>query len=285
MATAAGFLRFARAVQNHETGSGTPPADIRCVPAARSGRAFRAFRNDSVARLTPVGDKSVLLTILGIEEMKTAADTAPKLTDAQKADVVMRLAGYELPRAIAKSMKEDFGIGITPQSIEFYDPTRYAGRACPERWATLFRETRAKLIEGKADIGAAHRMVRLRWLDQMARQQMDKGNTAEARALLKQAADETSRMAERREDGSDDRRDSKLSDAELHARIAAVAAETRTTRSSGWRLKQRLARGGAAEEPQPPGEPVIRMTVRCGARFIPSTSRSSPPGARTRSAA
>ncbi len=49
--------------------------------------------------------------------MKTATHTAPKLTGAEKTEVVRRLAGFEQPNAIAKRMKEDFGIEITPQAI------------------------------------------------------------------------------------------------------------------------------------------------------------------------
>jgi hypothetical protein len=196
-----------------------------------------------------------VLNILSIEDVKAAADTRPKLTRAQKVEVVRRLAAFEQPSAIAKSMKEDFGIEITPQAIAFYDPTRYAGKACPKCWADLFWTMRAEIIAGKADVGAAYRAVRVRWLDQMARAQMDKGNTAEARALLKQAADEMSRIGGQREDGRDesDSELSKLSDAELHARCAALAKrlgfEGPAGRASGDRDR-------AADEPQPAGQPL-----------------------------
>src|SRR5689334_14980438 len=113
-----------------------------------------------------------------------------KLNEAQKVDVVLRLAGYDSPSAIARSLKEEFGISIAASSIALYDPTTYVGRHCPERWATLFHETRAKIIAGLSDIGAANKMVRVRWLDQMARGQMATKNSTEARALLRQAAEE-----------------------------------------------------------------------------------------------
>lgn len=146
-----------------------------------------------------------------------------KLTPDQRAEVVVRLACYDFPSAIAKSLKEDFGIEISRQGIEQYDPTRVAGRRCSEEWATLFHETRRKLVEGKADIGVAHKMVRIRWLDRMAREKMAEGNTAEVRALLKQAADEVSQMAGQRgdESGADC---SKLGRAELDARIVTLVA-------------------------------------------------------------
>ncbi|MCA1838062.1 MAG: DUF2280 domain-containing protein, partial [Actinobacteria bacterium] len=164
-----------------------------------------------------------------------------------------RLAGFETLRAIAKAMKEDFGIEITPQAIAFYDPTRYSSRPCPKCWSDLFWHMRAEFIERIADIGAAHRTVRLRWLDQMARAQMEKLNTAEARALLKQAADEMKMAGQKDEASGTDY--SKLSDAELEARNAANAAKVGLAIVSIESLG-RDGGDGAAGEPQPPGEPV-----------------------------
>src|ERR1043166_5777885 len=100
-----------------------------------------------------------------------------KLNEAQKVEVVLRLAGYDNPTAIARSLKEEFAIDIAVTSIAFYDPTTYRGRQCPPRWATLFHETRAKIIAGLSDVGAANKMVRVRWLDQMARRQMATNNS------------------------------------------------------------------------------------------------------------
>lgn len=165
-----------------------------------------------------------------------------------------RLAAFEQPSAIAKSMKEDLGIEITPQAIAFYDPTRYAGKACPKCWADLFWTMRAEIIAGKADVGVAYRAVRVRWLDQMARAQMDKGNTAEARALLKQAADEMSRIGGQREDGRN-AADSGKSWAELKARIDADAAVLGLAVVPIESLG-RAGGDGAVDAPQPAGQPL-----------------------------
>lgn len=192
-----------------------------------------------------------MLNILSIEDVKTA-DTRPKLTRDQKIEVVGRLAAFEQPAAIAKAMKADHGVEITPQAIAFYDPTRYAGKACPKCWSDLFWTMRAEFIAGIADVGIAHGTVRLRWLDQMARAQMDKGNTAEARALLKQAADEMSRMAGQKygaSDGSGKTRD------ELKAGIDADAAKLGLVVVPIESLA-RHGGDGAAGEPQPAGEPL-----------------------------
>jgi hypothetical protein len=189
-----------------------------------------------------------LLTILSIEQVKAAADTGPKLTYAQQVEVVRRLAQHEFPAAIAKAMKEECGIEISPQAIAYYDPTRFALKRTPKRWSVLFWKLRAAFTNGKPDVGVAQATVRLVWLDRMVRAQMDNGNTAEARALMRHAADELSQMVEQRHDGRETDY-SKLSDAELEARAAALAARLDGGRARG-------DRDGAADEPQPAGQPL-----------------------------
>lgn len=190
-----------------------------------------------------------MLKISSIEKVKATADTRPKkLTDAQRAQIVQRLAAYESPRAIAKAMKEELGIEIAPQTIAFYDPTRYSTSPSPKRWAELFKTLRAEIVMGTADIGAMHPMARVRWLDQMAHQQMEKGNTSEVRALLKQVADEMNRMIEQLKDRHEaDFR--KLSDAELKIRVDAIAARL------GGRVAE-AGEDGAPEEHQSPCESI-----------------------------
>jgi len=183
-----------------------------------------------------------------------ATHTAPKLTGAEKTEVVRRLAGFEQPNAIAKRMKEDFGIEITPQAIAYYDPTRYSTSPCPKRWSDLFWTMRAEFIASVDDVGAAHPTVRVRRLDQMACAQMEKGNTAEARALLKQAADEMSRMSGQKDDGND-ATDSKQSEAELRAGIDANAAKLGLAVVPIGSLAG-AGGDGASEERQPAGQPL-----------------------------
>ena len=207
-----------------------------------------------VARLMPAGEEGVLLKILGIEQVKAAADTGPKLTCDQQVEAVRRLAHYESPAAIAKAMKDECGIEISPQAIAYYDPTRFALKRCPKRWSVLFWKLRAEVIEGKPDVGVAHRTVRLLWLDRMTQAQMENGNTAEARALMRQAVDEISQMAEQRDDGRGTAY-SEFSIAELKARIVAAAAKLGLALVPIGAL---AATGGesAVGKLQPPGDPL-----------------------------
>jgi hypothetical protein len=145
-----------------------------------------------------------------------------KLTEALKVEVVLRLAGYDNPTAIARSLKEELGIDIAVSSIALYDPTTYRGRQCPARWETLFHETRAKIIAGLSDVGAAYKMVRVRWLDQMARNEIAASNSAEARALIKQAAEETGEGVTHRHEHHGVFLHGNLSETELDARLTAA---------------------------------------------------------------
>jgi|ERR1043166_3246459 hypothetical protein len=188
-----------------------------------------------------------------------------KLTEAQKVDVVLRLAGYDSPPAIARSLKEEFDITIAVSSIAFYDPTSSHGGRCPERWATLFHETRAKILAGLSDVGATNKMVRVRWLDQMARREMAEDNSAEARALLKQVAEE---MSEGPRNLHDHHGVSvhDLNDAELDARLTAASdrlAAAMAARGLGPGSAERGSGGGVLAGPdgegggaQSAGEPV-----------------------------
>jgi len=98
-------------------------------------------------------------------------------------------------------------------------------------------------------------MVRVRWLDQMARSEMAVDNSAEARALLKQVAEEMSEGARHKHDHHGVFLHGGLSDAELDARIAALAAELGLAVVP---LGTQAAAGGedAADEPQSPAKPL-----------------------------
>jgi hypothetical protein len=113
---------------------------------------------------------------------------ARKLGDEHKMYVVVRLAGFDSPREVMEGLRADFGIVIARQSVEYYDPTYGAGTELAERWKTLFTETRARVLAGRALIGAANKMVRVRWLDQMVHEAREKGDTRHAAQLLVQAA-------------------------------------------------------------------------------------------------
>ena len=113
-----------------------------------------------------------------------------KLTDEHKTFLVQRLAMFDTPSAAAKAIKEEFGVTITTQAVEHYNPQRHAGRDLAERWVTLFEATRKTFLERLDDIPSANKTVRVWRLENMSVAAQQRGNFTLASALLKQVADE-----------------------------------------------------------------------------------------------
>lgn len=113
-----------------------------------------------------------------------------KLNDAARTYVVTALACFDAPSVVAEAVRKEFGIVITPQSIEGYDPTKRAGAKLAAKWVALFTEARKQFTEVTADIGISHKSTRLRMLQRMAEKAEKQGNIAMAANLLEQAAKE-----------------------------------------------------------------------------------------------
>lgn len=113
-----------------------------------------------------------------------------KLNNEVRTFIVQALACFDGPSAVMKAVKDEFGIAITRQSIECYDPNKRAGRGLADRWRLIFEETRAAFLEDTGKIGISHRAVRLRALQRMAEKAETQGNMVLASSLLEQAAKE-----------------------------------------------------------------------------------------------
>lgn len=113
-----------------------------------------------------------------------------KLSREQQTYVVQALACFDSPAVVVAALKKDFGVAISPQAVECYDPTKKAGRNLSARWKALFEETRKTFLEDTATIAISHRAVRLRALQRMADKAETQGNMVLASSLLKQAAEE-----------------------------------------------------------------------------------------------
>lgn len=114
----------------------------------------------------------------------------PKYSDQVKTYVVQALACFDSPAVVAKAVKAEFAVVISPQAVEAYDPTKRAGKKLSQRFRLLFEETRKTFLEDTASIAISHRAVRLRALQRMADKAENQGNMVLASSLLKQAAEE-----------------------------------------------------------------------------------------------
>lgn len=113
-----------------------------------------------------------------------------KLTREQQTFAVQALACFDSPSVVAASLRKEFGVVITPQTIEGYDPTKKAGAKLADRWKALFEETRKAFLGDTAAIAISHRAVRLRALQRMSDKAETQGNMVLAASLLEQAAKE-----------------------------------------------------------------------------------------------
>lgn len=107
-----------------------------------------------------------------------------------KAFIVQALACFDTPSQVVEAVLKEFNVVVTRQQCESHDPTKAAGKALGERWATMFREARKRFREETEDIPIANRAYRLRTLGRMAEKAENMKNMALTAQLLEQAAKE-----------------------------------------------------------------------------------------------
>lgn len=112
------------------------------------------------------------------------------LRDEVKAFVVQALACFDTPSQVVTAVKVEYGLDVTRQQCEAYDPTKYVGRNLHLKWRTLFEDTRARFREETAEIPIANRAFRLRGLGRMAEKAENMRNLALTAQLYEQAAKE-----------------------------------------------------------------------------------------------
>lgn len=112
------------------------------------------------------------------------------LPDEVKTFVVTQLACWDTPTAVALAVKAGYGLELTRQRIEAYDPTKVAGRALSEHYRSVFEEARKRYLADVAEIGIAQQTFRLRALERMYFRAEHVSNWGMAKDLLEQAAKE-----------------------------------------------------------------------------------------------
>lgn len=112
------------------------------------------------------------------------------LKNEVKTFIVQALACYDAPTEVATAVKEEFGLVVSKQQCESYNPTKYAGRSLSLRWRTLFEDTRAKFRDEVSTIPIASKAFRLRALSRMAQKAEGMKNISLAVAVIEQAAKE-----------------------------------------------------------------------------------------------
>jgi hypothetical protein len=122
---------------------------------------------------------------------KRRGNGSGKLKDEHRAFLVGRLAVYDTPKQAADALKAAYGVEISPQGAEAYDPTKRAGNRLSERWRKLFDATRSSFLDNVEDIPAANKAVRVRKLARAADAFEQRGNYIAMARMLEQIAKET----------------------------------------------------------------------------------------------
>ena len=136
---------------------------------------------------------------------------------------------FDSPQEAAQALAQEFGITITPQSAERYDPTKRAGERLAKHLCELFERTRKEFLERLDAIPHANKAVRIRKLAKAADTFEAKGNLVAMSEMLVLIAKErggcftnqrefSGRNGKAIEHDIHDRRD--ISDQQLNARLA-----------------------------------------------------------------
>ena len=118
------------------------------------------------------------------------ADRNPAMNDEIRTYIVQCVACFDTPTVVVGQVKEEFGVTVTPQAVQAYDPTKYAGKGLSKKWKALFEETRKAFLDDVAQIPIANRSSRLRTLQRLATRAEKQGNLALVAQFHKQAAEE-----------------------------------------------------------------------------------------------
>lgn len=113
------------------------------------------------------------------------------LTDDVKLFVVQALACYDTPTQVAHAVKAEYGLVVSPQQCEAYDPAKRCAAKLSKKWRDIFAETRKNFLENTSTIPIANRAVRLRILQRMIENAEKSKNIALAAQLIEQAAKES----------------------------------------------------------------------------------------------
>lgn len=113
-----------------------------------------------------------------------------RLKAEHKQFIVTRLACFDTPSEVSQAVKDEYGLEMTRQRIQQYDPTKAAGQQLSKKLSDLFHEVRERFVEDTGSIAISHKAVRLARLDRMATRAETKGNLPLAASLLEQAAKE-----------------------------------------------------------------------------------------------
>jgi len=113
------------------------------------------------------------------------------LNDIHRSYIVQQLACFLSPSETAEAVNEEFGIVVSRQAMERYDPHKHAGRRIAQRWKDLFEHTRQAFLDDvKARVPESFKSVRIQELARASRIFKKRGNFMAMATMLEKIARE-----------------------------------------------------------------------------------------------
>ncbi len=120
----------------------------------------------------------------------TTRPRGQKLTNEQKFFIAELLGCYRTPSQVARDFEEHFGMAISAQAVQCYDPTKRAGAHLSRKLREVFVLARGEYRAHVENIGVAHAVCRLRALQDGVEVYHERQNYLAMALLLEQAAKE-----------------------------------------------------------------------------------------------
>ena len=112
-----------------------------------------------------------------------------KLSDDVKSFIAARNAIFDITGEVVRAVREEFGVAVSPQQVESYDPTKLKGRKLAKKWRDL-EATRRAFVKDCAGIPAAQKAVRIKNLERWSRRAAEMGNVVAAADIQEKIAKE-----------------------------------------------------------------------------------------------
>lgn len=113
------------------------------------------------------------------------------LKKLHKVFIIQEFAMFAAPWEIVPSIKEQFGVDVTLQQLNYWNPN--VNNSLAKEWLEIFQTTRTKFLDETSSIAIANKAFRLKELDAMYRTQKRNKtpNPKAMREILEQAAKES----------------------------------------------------------------------------------------------
>jgi len=116
---------------------------------------------------------------------------AYKLKEIHRAFLVKEFACFAGPKEAVQGLMDKFGIEISEQGAQHYDPSMKQGQRLGKKWKELFRVVRAAFIDDVVEtVPESIKSVRIRRLAEASRRYGEHGNYLAMAKMLEQIAKE-----------------------------------------------------------------------------------------------